>query len=328
MRFQVEEKRRKANILNSMQQYVYDGAIVRTPLVRALLASLVAAALVAVDACSKSDNTPPVATVTVTPSKTRVALGSPLDLTYRFDVAPGTTIPGDYRVFVHFVKPDGQILWSDDHDIPADVPPTSQWKPGQNVQYTMSRFIPVVPYNGDANIEVGLYRESDRLPLQALENTDHEKLTRSYKVTTLTLLPQSENILVIFKGGWHPAEFSGDDAAVSWQWTQKSGVLSIKNPHKDATLFLEYDARPDLFAGQAQQVSVYVGDQLVQTFAADNSGRTLKRIPMTAAQLGGNEMTDLRIDVDKTFVPAKMPAGGRDIRELGIRVYHAFVESR
>ena len=133
---------------------------------------------------------------------------------------------------------------------------------------------------------------------------------------------------MIFKGGWHPAEFSGDDAAVSWQWTQKSGVLSIKNPHKDATLFLEYDARPDLFAGQAQQVSVYVGDQLVQTFAADNSGRTLKRIPMTAAQLGGNEMTDLRIDVDKTFVPAKMPAGGRDIRELGIRVYHAFVESR
>jgi hypothetical protein len=41
MRFQVEEKRRKANILNSMQQYVYDGAIVKTPLVRALLASLV-----------------------------------------------------------------------------------------------------------------------------------------------------------------------------------------------------------------------------------------------------------------------------------------------
>jgi hypothetical protein len=96
---------------------------------------------VAVDACSKSDNTPPVATVTVTPSKTRVALGSPLDLTYRFDVAPDDH-SGDYRVFVHFVKPDGQILWSDDHDIPADVPPTSQWKPGQNVQYTMSRFIP------------------------------------------------------------------------------------------------------------------------------------------------------------------------------------------
>ena len=39
-------------------------------------------------------------------------------------------------------------------------------------------------------------------------------------------------------------------------------------------------------------------------------------------------MTDIHIDLDKTFVPAKLPAGGRDIRELGIRVYHVFVEER
>ena len=39
-------------------------------------------------------------------------------------------------------------------------------------------------------------------------------------------------------------------------------------------------------------------------------------------------MAELRIELDKTFVPAKLPAGGRDARELGIRVYHAFVEAR
>ena len=39
-------------------------------------------------------------------------------------------------------------------------------------------------------------------------------------------------------------------------------------------------------------------------------------------------MAELRIEVDQTFVPAKLPAGGHDTRELGIRVYHAFVEPR
>ncbi len=52
------------------------------------------------------------------------------------------------------------------------------------------------------------------------------------------------------------------------------------------------------------------------------------RVPITAAQLGAADMTDIRIELDKTFVPAKLPAGGRDARELGIRVYHVFVEGR
>ena len=38
-------------------------------------------------------------------------------------------------------------------------------------------------------------------------------------------------------------------------------------------------------------------------------------------------MAELRIDVDKTYVPALLPASNsRDPRELGIRVFHAFVE--
>ena len=39
-------------------------------------------------------------------------------------------------------------------------------------------------------------------------------------------------------------------------------------------------------------------------------------------------MVEMRIDVDQTFIPAKLPGGGRDARELGIRVYHAFIEVR
>jgi hypothetical protein len=67
---------------------------------------------------------------------------------------------------------------------------------------------------------------------------------------------------------------------------------------------------------------------VVGTFPADSSAPALKIFPIGSAQLGGNEMAELRIEVDRTFVPAKLPSGGRDNRELGIRIYHAFVEGR
>ena len=52
-------------------------------------------------------------------SHERVPIGSPLKLTYRFDVAPNAKIDGDYWVFVHVLEPDGEQLWADDH-----LPPT------------------------------------------------------------------------------------------------------------------------------------------------------------------------------------------------------------
>ena len=52
------------------------------------------------------------------------------------------------------------------------------------------------------------------------------------------------------------------------------------------------------------------------------------RIPIAAAQLGPNDWAELRIDVDRTFVPAQLPSAGRDDRELGLQVYQAFVERR
>jgi hypothetical protein len=135
-------------------------------------------------------------------------------------------------------------------------------------------------------------------------------------------------VFLIYKTGWHPDEFATDDPSTSWKWMQKNGVLSVRNPRKDVTLLLEYDARPDLFADGPQQVSVVVGDQPVTTFPATARMPTLVRVPITSAQLGASDMTDIRLDLDKTFVPAKLPAGGKDARELGIRVYHVFVEER
>jgi hypothetical protein len=277
-------------------------------------------------ACGGSTPEPPVARVAVAVSKPRLPLGAPLDITYRFERLPDAQIDGDYRVFVQVKNSTGDILWQDDHDPPV---PTSAWKPGQPVEYTRTRFVPIVPYLGDTTIEVGLYRENQRLALEPpAAPSEREAIEKSYRLAALHLLPTSESIFVIYKTGWHPDENLAEDPSVSWKWMQKAGVLSVRNPRRDVTLYLEYDARPDLFPDNPQQVTVSIGDQAITTFPANTAVPTLLRIPITAAQLGTADMVDLRLELDRTFVPAKLPAGGRDARELGIRVYHAFVEER
>jgi hypothetical protein len=277
-------------------------------------------------ACSGGTPAPPMATVSMTPSRSRLPLGSLVDLTYRFDVAQNASFQGDYRVFVQVKDPDGQSLWQDDHDPPI---PTSQWKPGQKIEYTRTRFVPVVTYVGEVSVEMGLYKDDERLPLMgAATPTDTENSARSYKVATLQLQSPSENVFLIFKNGWHPDEYAPDDPSRSWKWMQKTAVISARNPKQDVTAFLEYDARPDLFPGAPQQVTIRVGGQVIDTFKAEATSPTILRMPVTAAQLGTAEMVDFQFDVDQTFIPAKLPAGGRDERELGIRVYHFFVEPK
>jgi hypothetical protein len=101
-----------------------------------------------------------------------------------------------------------------------------------------------------------------------------------------------------------------------WTWTKKTATLSFKNPKKDSTLYLQYDARVDMF-NPPQQVVLRIGDQTVGQFAADSKAPALRTFPVSAAQFGAADMVDLVIDVDRTFKP-----GGGDPRELGIRVFH------
>ena len=306
-----------------MQQYSYHPRVMNSArIARVLFVVWVGAGLAA---CSKPAPAPPVATVSLTLNKKSVPQGGLLDFTYRFQVAPDAKINGDYRVFMHLKRDDGTAIWMDDHDLPEGMQ-TSQWKPGQTIEYTRTRFVPLFSYLGSATIDVGLYKDAERLPLQGPEPTDRDATEKSYKVATLELQPRSENVQVIRLNGWHPAEYAADPN-VEWQWTRKVATLSVKNPKSDVTLILDVDSRADLFAGQPQQVTVYAGDANVGTFPV-GSDQVLHRIPVTAAQLGTAEMSEFRIEVDRTFIPAKFPNAGNDARELGVRVFHAYVERR
>jgi hypothetical protein len=320
-------KRRKANILNTMQQYSYHAFFMQIS--RALIVIALVALAVAGGACSKNDATPPVASISLTTSSKRVALGSPVEITYKFQVAPDAKIDGDYRVFVHVNRDDGTTIWNDDHELPAGKA-TSTWKPGQTIEYTRTRFVPSFSYVGQATIQMGLYRDNVRLPLSGPDPADRESRERAYKVATLELLPRSENVQVIRLNGWHKVEYAADDAGIDWQWMQKQGTLSFRNnPRRDVLFYLEFDGRSDLFQEKPQTVTVYVGNEAVSTFGVPPIGSTsLQKIPITAAQLGTGEMAEIRLDVDQTFVPARLPGGSKDQRELGIRVYHAFIEPR
>jgi hypothetical protein len=49
---------------------------------------------------------------------------------------------------------------------------------------------------------------------------------------------------------------------------------------------------------------------------------------LTAAQLGSGDVAEIVISVDKTYVPAVVTSSSKDPRELGVRVFHAFVDPR
>ncbi len=191
------------------------------------------ALLVLMSACSRQEDTVVcVATSTVTLARDRAAIGSPLLMTYRFEVASNASIPQDYTVFVHVLDDQQESLWGDDHQPPQ---PTSSWKPGQKVEYTRTVFIPNFPYIGPAHVRIGLYQPGgQRLPLC---NTELSR--REYEVARFQLLPQSENVFLLYKEGWHPAESAADNPGVEWQWTKKTATISFRNPKKDATLYLE-----------------------------------------------------------------------------------------
>ncbi len=290
------------------------------------LSSRLAIAIVAVlpIACGRTEDTaPPVAMPTVTMPRADAAAGSPVDIRYRFVVsADAPAFDDDYWVFVHFLDDDGELMWTDDHQPPK---PTPQWKAGETIEYTRTMFVPKFPYTGLTTVEVGLFsrKTGQRLPM-AGETSGQ----RSYRVSTFELRPQSDNQFVVFKDGWHPTEIADDQVGTEWQWSKKEATLTFRNPKQDVIFYLQADRPVNPFV-EPQNVEVRVGDAVVDRFSIASSRVELRKFPITAAQLGGGETAEMRIIVDRTFIPATIPAlNSNDPRELGVRVFRAYIEPR
>ena len=281
-------------------------------------------------ACGGSEPpAPPVATPTLTLSHERAPAGSPLEMTYKFVVADGASFAEDYRVFVHVVDADEERMWSDDHNPPM---PTSQWKPGQTIEYTRTIFVPVFPYIGDATINMGLHSlktqpsgEQTRLPL-AGEDVGQ----RAYRVARLELLPQTENLFTIFKDGWHPAELAGDSGGGRVAVDQEGGDARLQEPEEGHGL-LPRPRQPgrELRRRPAGAACSSAGRRSTSSRSARTSS-SCARSRFTPAQLGRRpRWPSSGSRRDKAIVPALTPeAASKDPRELGVRVFHAFVDPR
>jgi hypothetical protein len=270
----------------------------------------------------KKDDAPPVATPSVKLNRTEAAVGSPIDMSYRFVMAPSAPpLTEDYTVFVHVLDTDRQRLWGDDHQPPT---PTREWRAGSTIEYTRTMFVPKFPYVGDAQIEVGLYsrKTGERVPLGGETTGD-----RAVRVASFAIRPANSSYFVVFKSGWYDPEAT-EAGGTEWQWSKKQGNLSFKNPKRDTLVLIQLD-QPAMAFQEPQQVEIRAGQAVVDAFPLPVGRDQLRRISLTPQQMGSNDTVELTVAVDKTFVPASLPQlKSADSRDLGVRVFHVFVEPK
>jgi hypothetical protein len=276
-------------------------------------------------ACSGGDdqlNAPAVATPSLTISTSSAAIGGPIDMTYRFAVADDApAFTEDYWVFVHFLDTDGELMWTDDHQPPT---PMRKWKPGSTLEYSRTTFIPKFPYVGETRVEIGIFSPTSGARLPLVGETAGQ---RSYRVAAFDMRLQSDNLFVVFRDGWHETEVASAGSGIEWQWSKKEAALSFRNPKRDVQVYLQMDQPVAAFA-EPQRVEVRAGPVVVDRFSLAYGGMEVRRIQIPAGHLGTAETVELTVSVDRTFVPALVPAAkSNDSRELGIRVFRAFVRT-
>jgi hypothetical protein len=265
----------------------------------------------------------PVATPSVTLARSDAAIGMPIEMKYRFVIAQNAPrIAEDDVVFVHFLDTDGELMWTDDHQPPVA---TTQWTPGQTIEYSRTMFVPKFPYSGETTVELGVYSPKcgARVPL-----TGETKGQHAYQVAKFNLHPQTDNLYVVFKDGWHETEVAEEATGLEWQWSKKNATVAFRNPMRDVVLYFQCD-QPVQEVGAPQRVELRIGETVIDSFALPPGPRELRKVDLTAAQLGSGETVEITVAVDKTFVPANITQlKSADARELGIRVFRAYVQGR
>jgi hypothetical protein len=254
-------------------------------------------------------------------NRSRAPLGSAIEVTCTWTVEAGAKrIPPGYRALLHFVDSHKVLLFTDDH-VPTPAPET--WEPGQTYSYRRTVFIPVYPYVGEVDVVMGLYPSVGRGARIALKGEDIG--LRAYKVAQMEFLPQTENIFLVYKEGWHNPELHPDNPAVERTWTKKEGLVSFKNPKRDVIVYLEADTCIKCFQ-KPPVLTVSVGSKVGLTVPIEDPSVLLKKIRVKAEDLGTDEWVDLRLSMNQSFVPKLLtPPLNNDDRELGVNVYHLYV---
>ncbi|MEE8218189.1 MAG: hypothetical protein V3S03_04420, partial [Vicinamibacteria bacterium] len=94
---------------------------------------------------------------------------------------------------------------------------------------------------------------------------------------------------------------------------------------KDVIVYLEADTCVKCFSNPPE-LTVSVGDNVGLRFPVDEPSIFLKKIRVSAEDLGDEEWVDLRLKMNESFIPNQLdPPLNNDDRELGLNVYHLYV---
>lgn len=251
-------------------------------------------------------------------NKKSAEMGTPVEVTYSFSTKQDyVALNKNLTVFVHFLDPKKVMRFQDDHLPPK---PTSEWRPGGNYNYTRTVFIPRNIPAGEYRVVMGIYspEQAQRIVLDA-KDSDH----RSYDMGTLLIeIPPTEPI-VQYGQGWYDPESAPGDITNHWRWTKKEAILKVRNPKADALLYANVDAVPEKFQ-EPQTVTISVNNHPIDSFRVSGNQPLMKKYPVAKDLLGDNKLVEVKIAVDKTFVPAS-DKNSRDTRELGVRVYQLYL---
>lgn len=288
----------------------------RGPGARAGAAMLLAGAL-AVAGCGGSGDTP---RVDVTPTLVlpdSVPLGEPLDMRWSWTPGADFTAPAlDYKIFVHLVDPQGNILAQDDHFPPE---PTSQWKAGTPIEYQRWLYVPELEVEY-VDLVVGLYERDNRAEVQG-PNGWNDSVT----VHRLAIRAEDMTGIPVYMSGWHPLEEVADQDPDSWRWTEDVAKAVFTNPMKDAVLHLSAHGPFDEVG--AQTVVVKIGEQQLASIDVSNAENFIERIEIPAAAMGEGEWVELTLEISPVLVPKELDPASQDDRRLGLQVFMLYLSS-
>lgn len=264
--------------------------------------------------CRREQPSSPAIVVEATVSPATAGAGTPLTVHYRF-VAPQPLDRAAARdwVFVHVVNERTGQTWTDDHAPPV---PFDQWAPGMPVEYSRTMFVPPKADGGTYRLEVGMYSPADgsRPALRAQ--------TRGQTIVVRVVSPQMEPVSV-FGEGWYELEGESPDdrhAGLEWHWSSAKATVTVANPKTGARLVIRLDQPlPNGPLGQHAVIAVN-GHAIGSVEVRPGQPANVHSFPVGADILGTGDAALVTVEVDKTFVPARMGAGTDDPRELGIRL--------
>jgi hypothetical protein len=248
--------------------------------------------------------------VDVTPK--RLPAGDPLALSYAWEVGPAARhISREYRAFVHFVDPEGIVLFTDDH---VPEPPVTSWEPGRTYAYRRIVLSRPFPHTGEVRVLAGLYPASgsgERLPLHGWELKQ-----RAYRVDQIVFLPRDRDLVATCDGLYPPDSSAGGPLVVS-RFLRREATCSFRNPGADVVLFAQGDIDPRGFA-TPPALTVAIGGVGAELPALTGETNVV-RVRFAASDLGRRSPARVRLAMSASYVPEELGIN-RDHRELSLRL--------